>query len=195
MADAKKIPNTGRRNTSGAASPRSGNSRSNSRASSPDPPLTRLISGRHLDDHPTYHGHGFHREASEEAVEDETSDEDHELTEKDTNETGEIEPESSGDNVAEVRDGIEDQRDLEAGPNLEKSRTTKSGRSGRSARDPNLVSWTGPEDPDNPKNWTFKRLASLRQDHLGDTRKVTCLLGLVLSGLNFNHFTTVVSEC
>lgn len=154
MADADAKPKTSRRNTSGAASRRSANSRPNSRASSPNPPLNRLISGRHLDDHPLYHGHSYHRDPNEEALEDSTSDDDEELTEKDTNETGDIEPGSSEDIVSEVRDGIEDQRDVEAGPKLEKSRTT---RSGRSARDPNLVSWNGPDDTENPKNWTNRR--------------------------------------
>ncbi|KIN03237.1 hypothetical protein OIDMADRAFT_119124 [Oidiodendron maius Zn] len=27
----------------------------------------------------------------------------------------------------------------------------------KSERDPNLVTWDGPEDPENPKNWSFKR--------------------------------------
>ncbi|KAG0652879.1 Efflux pump vrtL [Hyphodiscus hymeniophilus] len=154
MADADEKPKQPRKGTSGAVSPRSSNSRPNSRASSTNPPLSRLISGRHLDDHILYHGHSYHRDSNEEALDDESSGDDSDLTEKDANETGYIEPESSGDIVPEVRDGIEDQRDVEAGPKLEKSRTT---RSARSARDPNLVSWTGPEDPENPKNWTLRR--------------------------------------
>ena len=153
MADADEKPKTARRNTSGAASRRSGNSR----ASSPNPGLSRLISGRHLDDHAQYHGAGYRGEQHDDAVFDDDDDDDDDssdgadLTEKDTDDTGEVGPESSGEIVSEVRDGIEDERDLEAGPKLEKSRTT------RSARDPNLVTWTGPEDPDNPKNWTMRR--------------------------------------
>jgi hypothetical protein len=138
MADAIEKPKStrSRRNTSGAAS------RASSRASSSQPGLSRPISGRHLDDHASYHGHGYHGEPqNEEVLYDDDSSDETDLTEKDTNETG-IEPESSGDIVPEVRDGIEDQRDVEAGPKLEKSKTT---RSGKSARDPNLVTWTGPE--------------------------------------------------
>lgn len=41
-------------------------------------------------------------------------------------------------------------QDIEPGLKLENTRST------RSIRDPNLVSWSGPEDPDNPKNWTLK---------------------------------------
>lgn len=153
MADADEERKSTRRNTSGAASRRSGNSR----ASSPHPPLSRLISGRHLDDHPLYHGHRYDgKHQDEEALDTEASDDDvddGDLTENDSQEA-EIEPGSREDTVAEVRDGIEDERDLEAGPKLEKSKTS---RSGRSTRDPNLVTWNGPDDPDNPKNWTKKR--------------------------------------
>ena len=150
MADTDEKPRPSRRTTSGTVSRRSG-----SRGSSPPPGLSRLISGRHLDDHPLYHGHQYNQEQqNEELFDDDTSDDDTDPTEKDTQETGDIEPESSGDIVPEVRDGIEDQRDVEAGLKLEKSRTTKSGRS---AGDPNLVSWDGPDDPENPKNWSTKR--------------------------------------
>ncbi|KAI9835114.1 MAG: hypothetical protein M1838_005371 [Thelocarpon superellum] len=41
--------------------------------------------------------------------------------------------------------------DVEAGAVLEKHETS------RSRRDPYLVGWEGPDDPANPKNWTFRR--------------------------------------
>lgn len=50
--------------------------------------------------------------------------------------------------------------DLESGPpTLSRQTTVKSARSAGSQafRDPNLVSWSGPDDPENPKNWTLKR--------------------------------------
>jgi len=48
--------------------------------------------------------------------------------------------------VPEVRDGVLDEHDLESGPApLEKIETEPP-------EDPNLVSWEGPEDPENPKN-------------------------------------------
>ncbi|GKT45294.1 efflux pump vrtL [Colletotrichum spaethianum] len=55
--------------------------------------------------------------------------------------------------ISEVRDGIENRRDLEVGPpsDLEKTPTT------RTPRDPNLVTWDGPNDPGNPKQWSMKR--------------------------------------
>ncbi|KZL76422.1 MFS multidrug transporter [Colletotrichum tofieldiae] len=55
--------------------------------------------------------------------------------------------------ISEVRDGIENRRDLELGPplGLEKTPTT------RTPRDPNLVTWDAPDDPGNPKQWSMKR--------------------------------------
>ncbi|KAL6902807.1 major facilitator superfamily domain-containing protein [Trichoderma evansii] len=53
--------------------------------------------------------------------------------------------------VSEVRDGISNQRDLELGDDaIEKAPTVR-------IDDPNLVKWTGPDDPENPKNWLLKR--------------------------------------
>ena len=142
MADSEVKHARSRRNTSGAASRRSAGSRP------PSPPgLARLVSGTHLDDHSQYRGHNYYGNPYEDAVEDDITDT--ELTEKETN-TTDVEQGSSEEIVSEVRDGIEDQRDVEAGPKLEKS------KSSRSARDSNLVTWDGPDDPVNPKNWTIK---------------------------------------
>ncbi|KAM0452689.1 hypothetical protein ACHAPV_009308 [Trichoderma viride] len=53
--------------------------------------------------------------------------------------------------VSEVRDGIANQRDLERGGDAnEKTPTVR-------IDDPNVVKWTGPDDPENPKNWLLKR--------------------------------------
>ncbi|KAG4413602.1 hypothetical protein IFR04_013268 [Cadophora malorum] len=140
MAESENRPSRSRRNTSGAASQRSG--------ASPGPLHRIPSSGAYLDDNAQYYGHSYHgdHEKPSQALEDDESTDDSDLTERDTKE------EQDGDIVPEVRDGIEDQRDVEAGPALEKSRTTKSTRS---ARDPNLVSWEGAEDPKNPKNWSM----------------------------------------
>ncbi|KAI0394009.1 major facilitator superfamily domain-containing protein [Xylariaceae sp. FL0594] len=51
----------------------------------------------------------------------------------------------------EVHDGIQNQRDPELGPTspeMEKVDTTAP-----DPNDPNLVTWEGPDDPKNPKNW------------------------------------------
>jgi len=54
--------------------------------------------------------------------------------------------------ISEVRDGIETRHDVEiGGAPLEKEATQ------RSIRDPDLVTWDGPNDPKNPKLWAFKK--------------------------------------
>jgi hypothetical protein len=149
MTDAEKKPPNSRRGTSGAASRRSSwTARTGSRPSSPSRQLNKILSGNHLDDH----GHYRHHPHDEEAVADEESS-DVDVEEKDTDE--DITPTSS-DEVYENRDGIEDIRDIEFGPKL---KTTRSRRSTRSTklRDPNLVTWEGPDDIENPKNWAFSR--------------------------------------
>lgn len=148
MADANERPTRSRGNTSGAASRRSG---TNSRGTSPaNLGLDRVETGTHPDYHPPLN----HHDSYTQAVFDDESSEDTDLTEKETEDSADLQEETTEDIVPEVRDGIEDQRDIEAGPKLERKRTS---RSVRSVRDPNLVSWSGPDDPDNPKNWTFKR--------------------------------------
>jgi hypothetical protein len=117
--------------------------------------LHRTVSGPfHLDDQAQYRGHRYHdeHEEQEEVISDGSSD-DTGITEKEE-EALDLEQGSSEDIVSEVRDGIEDERDVEANPRLEKSKTSKSGRS---TRDPNLVGWEGPDDPENPKNWANRR--------------------------------------
>lgn len=49
--------------------------------------------------------------------------------------------------VPEVRMGVLDHRDVEKHPNMEKSKSRASSK----GRDPNLVGWDGPDDPENPK--------------------------------------------
>jgi hypothetical protein len=53
--------------------------------------------------------------------------------------------------VSEIHDGIESWRDVEIGEEAERC------ASGTSERDPNLVTWDGPDDPQNPKLWSFKK--------------------------------------
>jgi hypothetical protein len=63
------------------------------------------------------------------------------------------EEEEEVEEVPEVRMGIPDQRDIEARPKITKTKSRASSRS----RDPNLVGWNGPDDPENPKNWKMGR--------------------------------------
>lgn len=53
--------------------------------------------------------------------------------------------------VSEVHDGIESRHDVEVGSVAEKLEPEPI------QRDPNLVGWEGPDDPKNPKNWTFRK--------------------------------------
>lgn len=120
-----------------------------SNTSRPSTP-TRVLSGNFPDDHTQYHGHRYHHDT--EAIDDSESDLDSgpALGEKLSEDTGV----DNGEVIPEVRDGILDHRDVENGSTLEKVRTTKSSRS---VRDPNLVTWDGPNDAGNPKNWSTGR--------------------------------------
>jgi len=122
-----------------------------SRAASP-PGLSRVVSGNHLDDHGYYTGHiGAQQESVDEASTEGSTDGD---TEKHNTEEEDADSDSteSGSISPEVLDGIEVERDLEAQPpKLERAKSSKS------VKDPNLVTWKGHDDPENPKNWTIGR--------------------------------------
>ncbi|PLB39031.1 MFS transporter [Aspergillus candidus] len=104
-------------------------SRLRSRSNASASRIDRVYSAGYLDDQSVYHSHDS------------------------TDENG-SEP------VLEARDGIVNERDVDleqgaaAHQGLEKSKTA---RSDRSQRDPYLVTWSGSDDPDNPKNWTNKK--------------------------------------
>jgi hypothetical protein len=147
MGGADEKSSLSRKDTSGTASRKSVTSERG---------LDQIISGTHLDDHSQYRGHHYHRDT--EAIEDDDDSADGAyLTEQETEDTTDLEQNSSGEVIPEIRDGIVDDRDVEAGEKLGKTRTLKSRKSSKSIRDPNLVSWEGPGDPENPKNWTSKR--------------------------------------
>jgi hypothetical protein len=57
--------------------------------------------------------------------------------------------------VSEVRDGIENRRDLELGSTEEFEKQIDQGDAGEN--DPNLVSWAEPYDLENPKQWAFNK--------------------------------------
>jgi hypothetical protein len=106
----------------------------------------------HIDDYSQAREHCYD-EHQKQVVEDDSSDDTEFFEKKDVNDGADPPENTSQEIVTEVQDGMEDQRDIEAGLNSEKPRST---RSNRSAIDPNLVTWNGPDDPENPKNWTFK---------------------------------------
>ncbi|KAF3021949.1 hypothetical protein E8E14_009403 [Neopestalotiopsis sp. 37M] len=55
--------------------------------------------------------------------------------------------------ASDIHDGVENRRDLEIGQPMEQKVTTTA----PNPNDPDLVTWTGPDDPENPKNWAFGR--------------------------------------
>lgn len=64
--------------------------------------------------------------------------------------TGGEDDEAAAGNEGDARDAAAVEKDLEAG----RLNQTKTGGSKRSkmTKDPNLVTWDGPDDPENPKN-------------------------------------------
>ncbi|KAH8431505.1 MFS transporter [Aspergillus melleus] len=111
--------------------------RSRSRSVRSNRRIDRIYSGRHIDDQSVYH-----------------SDDDA----ADYEDSGDLDDAKRVDSALEVREGIVTERDYDlernaqASAGLEKSRTARSDRS----RDPTLVTWDGPDDPENPKNWPAK---------------------------------------
>ncbi|PSN70043.1 MFS general substrate transporter [Corynespora cassiicola Philippines] len=142
----------------------SSRTRSRSRPSRPNsPPLHRLLSTQFPDDVSVYHhedGEATHvnedatsleksethrRKSSSSSSESDSSSNENEEIEKDDSGAGDI-------TLDEVRGGIPNEHDVEKhAPDLEKKKST------RSLKDPNLVTWDGPNDPANPKNWSVRR--------------------------------------
>lgn len=135
---------------------------SSSKDESTEQGLNRVVSGRHLDDQ--YHGHESYTDTRpEKDIEHEEVDEEDEHGEKKSDDDGsatgegELEKDQIEDDDAVLEGGVlgapVSNKDLEAG-NLEKSKTSNSKRS---KKDPNLITWKGPDDPENPKNWPLNR--------------------------------------
>ncbi|KAF2177040.1 MFS general substrate transporter [Zopfia rhizophila CBS 207.26] len=142
--------------------------RSRSRPSRPSSlRLNRLFSTQFPDDHSVYHqedGEGTHVNEDTSSLHKTETERHRQPSSTETDDT-----ESSFDGVggSEKGDGadivdqdtaiqeiinIPDERDVEAGPpQLERK------KSFRSLKDPNLVTWDSPDDPANPKNWSFQR--------------------------------------
>lgn len=122
-------------------------SRTRSRPSrSTAPQLHRIFSGHYLDDHSTYYDHHHDERDDEEAIDDSESTSAQDTSESSDDSDGTVEEaqrekerekagrEEEEEEVPEVREGIPDERDVEAGRlPLEKKKST------RSIKDPNLV--------------------------------------------------------
>lgn len=132
---------------------------SRSRASSKRRELGRIYSAQHLDDHAYYHADDHHSdddEESEDFSEEVREKEEQEELEQSTSSGTAHDDDASSQEEVEIREGVANVRDVEKG--LDHKKSSKSLRSNKS-KDPNLVSWDGPDDPQNPKNWTMKRKA------------------------------------
>ena len=101
------------------------------RSTAGHPPLDHAFSFQHLDDVSNYHAD---RHDYPEINNDSEDTDDLEKVRREDEEEAAM---SGEEEVAEVQMGVRDTHDLEA--NLEKTKTTKSRRSSRSAKDPNLV--------------------------------------------------------
>lgn len=125
-------------------------SRTTSRPSGPEN-LERVYSAQHLDDHSIYHAAGesaqdypsTHRPGTSSHRTPDDSESEKKVNDQDDD--GSIE-------IPEVRDGIPDVRDVEKAE-FAKEQAKESAP----PKDPNVVSWEGPEDPGNPKNWSLRR--------------------------------------
>lgn len=119
-----------------------------SQTTAPQLKLARLHSGTYLDDQSHFHHQDRHEIAGYSG--ETSSSEELDITEKEQ-EHKNAARRGSQDLDAEVGFQTEGHTDLEAGPTLEKRRST------RTPRDPNLVDWDGSNDPENPKNWLLSR--------------------------------------
>lgn len=126
------------------SSPRSQPSARNS----PRQKLARLHSGTYLDDHSHFH-HQDGNETTDYSGETSSSEE-LDITEKEQEQENSSRR-GSHDRESDAGAKTDAQTDLEAGLKLEKRRST------RTPKDPNLVDWNGPDDPENPKNWQLSR--------------------------------------
>ncbi|PVI06483.1 MFS general substrate transporter [Periconia macrospinosa] len=137
----------------------SGISRTRSRSESSQtstPPLHRLLSNQFPDDTSVYHlqdgevidvnnnAGSLHRTSN-----DSDTSSDDESSEKFYSERV---PQTEGETIEEKPEEVSGDNDIEAQPV-----TLKKTKSAKSVRDPNLVTWNGDDDPENPKNWSMRR--------------------------------------
>ncbi|KAL8759658.1 MAG: hypothetical protein Q9199_000619 [Rusavskia elegans] len=107
------------------------------------PELSKVFSSYHLDDQSTYYA----RDSLSEPREDHcTADEESDLSESTVKEEDKEARGLPFEDTAASNHGSANPYDLEAP--IEKKQSSKS------AKDPNLVTWDGPDDPQNPKNWS-----------------------------------------
>ena len=142
-----------------------GRSRTRSRPRSPDSHLHKIYSPAHFDDHGTYVDQDDVHRANEEPaldridpgssdpgskdVQDEEKEGEEEREEVESQDSNPAADEKQADRAGE-------NAELEKTLTLGRQQTSKSARSQRE-KDPNMVSWNGVDDPENPKNWKMSR--------------------------------------
>ena len=131
--------------------------------SSRRPSLTRVRSGVHLNDQTPFHHE--HDDREEDTYADEVEDEDNDAEDPEKVRTraggrGGKRPQSTEsreteeEEIEETESDPKDEKDIEkAVPSVAKKKSSKSLKQ----QDPNIVTWDGPDDPQNPKNWPMKR--------------------------------------
>lgn len=124
--------------------PQSARARRSSSGSRPH--ISRIFTATHIDDISTYHG-GDHDASSGDESDESEEAEVSEYAEKAREEDAEEAERAGEDEVDTVQMGIRGTRDLECGADLEKKKTTRSLKSTKSTRDPNLVCGTTATSP------------------------------------------------
>lgn len=131
-----------------------------SKSSRPSRPasLTRVRSGTHIDDQFSFH---HETDALDAALQDEEMGQGDNTHDPHAEEAG---TQRASRHSSQTVDEAEEEEvltesehggDKDVEKDIEKQLPKK--QSTRSLRDPNIVSWDGPDDPQNPKNWSFKR--------------------------------------
>ncbi|CAG8961645.1 hypothetical protein HYFRA_00006182 [Hymenoscyphus fraxineus] len=107
---------------------------------------SRLVSRTHVDDYSHFGTHSNTRDAD--ASKDASSIGSNLSNEK----RSDVDEDLGHETMPDIEDegGNERSRDVESGLNLEKAESKQS------IHDPSLIAWDGPEDPENPKNWTIR---------------------------------------
>ncbi|KAF2769989.1 MFS general substrate transporter [Teratosphaeria nubilosa] len=140
--------------------------RSVSRTPDEDSHLHRLYSAGFLDDHGTYVGtHDDHEPRNANAANDANASEEPSSPESSGNDEGKKGLEEVEDDQDAFELDVEQQAEISNGGTLDLEKTpqdpalkrSQTNRSNRSQKDPNLVSWEGSDDPENPKNWKNSR--------------------------------------
>lgn len=142
---------------------RSGRSKSRSRPSSRAASLNRIYSAGFHDDHGVYidtDDFTPDQQGARKFSADDLVDENDEKAKQQDGEDGPLEEVESHEPDAHVDgngvDRAAENGQIEKAPSLRRQATGKSTKSQRD-QDPNMVSWDGPDDPENPKNWKMSR--------------------------------------